>query len=81
MTYDTTKDPRVVAANLAYALLKKCLKQKPAIPLKISRDKLSGQASACESAVMTLMYMYQEPQALAVSEPAKNLAEAMALIS
>jgi predicted RNA-binding protein with EMAP domain len=81
MAYDTTKDPRIVVANLACALLKKCLKQKPAIPLKISRDKLSGQATACESAVMTLMYMYQEPEVLATSEPVKNLSEAAEAIA
>jgi predicted RNA-binding protein with EMAP domain len=76
MTHDTTKDPRITAAQLACTVLKKCVKQKPPVPLTISRDRLSELASTCESAVMTLMYMYQEPAALASSEPLHNLAEA-----
>jgi predicted RNA-binding protein with EMAP domain len=81
MTYDTTKDPRIAAANLACAVLKKCVRLKPTTPLKVPRDKLSELASACESAVMTLMYMYQEPETLASSEPVKNLSEAAAAIA
>ncbi len=76
MTHDTTKDPRIIVAHLACILLKKCVKQKPVVPLSISRDRLSELASACESAVMTLMYMYQEPETLACSEPMINLVEA-----
>lgn len=76
MTYDTTKDPRIMTAHLAGSLLKKCVKQKPEVPLRISKDKLTELASACESAVMALMYMYQEPGALAASEPLKNLSAA-----
>lgn len=81
MGYDTTKDPRIIVANLACALLKKTVKLKPVVQLKISRDRLTGQAAACESAVMTLMYMYQEPEALASSEPLANLAEALKTIA
>jgi len=83
MAHDTTKDPRIIVANLACALLKKSVKLKPVVQLKISRDQLTGPAAACESAVMTLMYMYQEPGTLANSqqvidlvEPAKTIAEA-----
>jgi predicted RNA-binding protein with EMAP domain len=81
MTYDTTKDPRIIVANLACALLKKCVKQKPVAPLKISRDKLSQLAAACESAVMTMMYMYQEPEALVSLPPVSNLTEAAKAIA
>lgn len=73
MTHDTTKDPRILAAQLACALLKKSVKQKTAVQLKVSRDRLSEPAAACESAVMTMMYMYQEPEALAASDPIKNM--------
>ena len=81
MAHDTTKDPRIIVAHLACALLKKCVKQKPAVQVKVSRDKLSELASACESAVMTLMYMYQEPEALAASEPLTNLSEAVEAVA
>lgn len=81
MAYDTTKDPRILVANLACALLKKSVKQKPVVQLKISRDRLTGPAAACESAVMTLMYMYQEPGSLASSEQLINLAEAAKTIA
>lgn len=76
MTHDTTKDPRIITAHLACVILIKSVKQKPELPLKVSRDKLSELVSACESAVMTLMYMYQDPEILAASLPLLNLSEA-----
>jgi predicted RNA-binding protein with EMAP domain len=76
MAHDTTKDPRIKAAHLACALLKKCVKQKSGFLLSISRDRLTGLAAACESAVMTLMYMYREPGVLASSQQVIDLAEA-----
>ncbi len=81
MAHDTTKDPRIIVAHLACALLKKCVKQKPVVQVKFSRDKLSELASACDSAVMTLMYMYQEPETLAASEPLTNLSRAVKAIA
>ena len=81
MAHDTTKDPRIIVAHLACALLKKSVKLKPVVQLKISRDRLTGPAAACESAVMTLMYIYQEPEALASSEQLTNLAEAAKTIA
>ena len=81
MSHDTTKDPRIIVANLACALLKKSVKLKPVVQLKISRDRLTGPAAACESAVMMLMYMYQEPEVLAFSEPLKNLDPALKTIA
>jgi predicted RNA-binding protein with EMAP domain len=74
MTHDTTKDPRIIVAHLASTLLKKYVKHKPeGLPLRVSRDKLTELAAACDSAVMSLMYSYLEPQALAASEPLTNL--------
>jgi predicted RNA-binding protein with EMAP domain len=81
MAYDTTKDPRIKVANLACNLLKKCVKQKSGFLLSISRDRLTGLAAACESAVMTLMYMYQEPEVLASSQQVIDLAEAAKAIA
>jgi predicted RNA-binding protein with EMAP domain len=81
MTHDTTKDARIQIAHLACNLLKKCVKQKPGTQVKVSRDRLSQLASACDSAVMMLMYMYQEPEALAASEPLNNLTEAAESLS
>jgi len=76
MSYDTTKDPRITAAHLACAILKKCVKQKPDVPLRVSRDRLTELAAICDSAVMALMYMYQEPDNLTTSEPLVNLLKA-----
>ena len=76
MTHDTSKDPRIITAHLACVILKKSVKQKPEVPLRVTRDRLFELASACESAVMTLMYMYQDPEALAASLPLLNLSEA-----
>ena len=81
MTYDTTKDPRIIVANLACNLLKKNVKQKTALPVKVPRDKLNEWVSACESAVLTLMYMYQEPGILASSAPLLDLAGAAKTIA
>jgi predicted RNA-binding protein with EMAP domain len=81
MAHDTTKDPRIIAANLACALLKKSVNLKPMVQFKIPRDRVTEPAAACESAVMTMMYMYQEPEALASSEQSTNLSEAAKTIA
>lgn len=81
MTHDTTKDPRIIVAHLACTLLKRCVKQKPGVLLGVSRERLSELASACEPAVKTLMYMYQEPETLASSEPLINLLETAKVIA
>lgn len=77
MTNDTTKDPRIMVAHLAAALLKKSVKLKPeGLPLRVPRDRLTELASTCESAVMAIMYSYQEPQALTTSESLTQLNDA-----
>lgn len=81
MTNDTTKDPRILAAQLACAMLKKCVKQKPAVQVKIARERLNGPAAACDSAVMILTYMYQPPEALSVSDPMKTISESVTLLT
>ncbi len=80
MTYDTTKDPRIIVALSACSLLKKCIKQKLDMRYrntKIIREKLPELVSTCESAVMSLMYMYQEPSQLATAQPLDNLEKAV----
>ncbi len=81
MAYDTTKDPRIIAAHLAGVLLKKFIKQKSSVQLKGTRERVGDLVATCESTVMMLMYMYQEPEVLAASEPMKNLAEAVKLLT
>jgi predicted RNA-binding protein with EMAP domain len=81
MMHDTTKDCRILTAQLACALLKKNSKQKPGVALKMSRDKLAELASASESAVMTLLYMYQEPAILTSSEPVMSLLDSARKLS
>jgi predicted RNA-binding protein with EMAP domain len=81
MTYDTTKDPRIIVAHLACNLLKKSVKQKTAVPLQVPRDTLPQLVSVCESAVLTLMYMYQEPGALASAAPLSDLAGSVKTIA
>lgn len=81
MTHDTTKDPRIIVAHLACGLLMKGTKQKPGVSLKLAKDKLAELVSACESAVMILMYLYQEPGALVSSEPMSKLQELAATLA
>jgi len=81
MAHDTTKDPRIIVANLACALLKKSVNLKPVVQVKIPRERITGPTAACESAVMTLMYMYQEPGALANSQQVIDLVKAAKTIA
>lgn len=81
MINDTTKDPRILAAQFACILLKKCVKQKPAVQVKIARERLNEPAAACDSAVMTMTYMYQPPEALAVSQPMKTITRSVTLLT
>jgi predicted RNA-binding protein with EMAP domain len=63
-------------AQRACDVLHKCLKQKPATSVKISREKRVKLLSTCDSAVKTMMYMYQVPEVLASSEPLHQVSEA-----
>ena len=74
--YDTSKDPRMLVAQFACAMLKKCVKQKPGVQLGVSRGTLDSLASACESSVMALTYMYQAPEALAASDTMSSIEDA-----
>jgi predicted RNA-binding protein with EMAP domain len=80
MTHDTTKDPRILTAQLACAVLKNCVKQKSKVSLPLGKDRLAALAAECESAVMTLLYLYQDPAALAASEPAAKIAASAAAL-
>lgn len=73
MTHDTSKDPRLLVAQRACAVLKKSIHQKSRVRAALSKEKLADLASKAESAVMTLTYLYQEPGELAASEPMRNL--------
>lgn len=76
MTHDTSKDPRLLVAQRACALLKKTLHQKLGVRLSVGRERLDEWAATVESAVMTLTYSYLEPDALASSDPMKEIVEA-----
>jgi predicted RNA-binding protein with EMAP domain len=73
VAHDTTQDPRILVAHLACSVLKKCVKQKPKVSLPVGRGRLSELAAACDSAAMTLLYLYQDPPSLAEAEPTANL--------
>ena len=81
MSYDTSADPRILVAQRACAVLKSAVKQKSGAAVKISRDRVAGLVSECDSSVMTLMYMYQEPEILAVSQPVSQLTDAAAALA
>lgn len=76
MTHDTSKDPRILVAQRACALLRQSLQQKTHVKLSVGKEKLLEMASSLESAVMTLMYSYQEPAEVASSEPMQQIVEA-----
>ena len=75
MSYDTSKDPRVLVAHQACERLQRAAQQKSGVKLSVSKEKLVKLASSADSAVMTLMYMYQEPRDLAGSDPMNDLVE------
>jgi len=73
MTHDTSKDPRILVAHHACARLQRAAQQKSGVKLSVSKEKLVELASSADSAVMTLMYMYQEPRDLVGSDPMSDL--------
>jgi predicted RNA-binding protein with EMAP domain len=85
MSHDTAKDPRILVAQRACALLRQSLQQKSHVKLAVGKEKLLEMASSVESAVMTVMYSYQEPDALASADAteqvvatSRSLADALA---
>jgi predicted RNA-binding protein with EMAP domain len=73
MPHDTTKDPRILVAQRCCKVLQWSLKQKSKSMITIAKDRLARLVPACDSAVMTLMYMYQEPDVLISSKPVEKL--------
>jgi predicted RNA-binding protein with EMAP domain len=73
MTHDTSKDPRILVAHLACGKLQRAAQQKSGVRLSVGKEKLVELASSADSAVMGLMYMYQEPAELAQSDVMKEL--------
>lgn len=67
MSYDTSRDPRLLVAQRACALLRRSLQVKTPARTAISKDRVGELLTRSESAVMSLLYLYQEPAALAVS--------------
>lgn len=81
MPHDTTKDPRILVARRSCSVLRWSLKQKSKSMITISRDRLARLIPICDSAVKTLMYMYQDPAALISSEPVRTLSETAATLT
>jgi predicted RNA-binding protein with EMAP domain len=75
MTHDTSKDPRILVAHHACQRLQRAAQQKSGVKLSVPKEKLIELASSADSAVLTLMYMYQEPRDLIGSDPMNDLAE------
>ena len=73
MSHDTSRDPRLLVAKLACDELQRAMQQKTAARPALQKGRVAEITAAIESAVMTLTYMYQEPAALAASEPAREL--------
>jgi predicted RNA-binding protein with EMAP domain len=73
MAHDTSKDPRILVAHHACQRLQRAAQQKSGVKLSVSKEKLIELASSADSAVMTLMYMYQEPRELVGSDPMSDL--------
>jgi predicted RNA-binding protein with EMAP domain len=81
VTHDTTKDPRLLVAQRACALLKKSVQQKSRVRASVPKEKLVELASAAESAIMALTYMYVEPRELTAAEPMGDLATVTASLA
>jgi predicted RNA-binding protein with EMAP domain len=75
MTHDSSKDPRILVAHRACALLKQTLQQKSRVKLHASRDRVVEMAAGLDSSVMALMYTYQEPADLAVSPMTEEIVD------
>lgn len=73
MSHDTSKDPRILVAQRACALLQQTLQQKTHVKLATGKEQLASMASAVESTVMALRYSYQSPAEVASSEMAGQL--------
>lgn len=76
MAHDTSKDPRLLVAHKACQLLARCVQQKSGTKLPTPKEKLVEIASRGESAVMTLTYMFQDPEELVGSAPMTEVEEA-----
>ena len=73
MSYDTSKDPRLLVAQRACTVFRNALQRKSAARPAVPKQQVADLAGAAESAVMTLLYLYQEPAELATTVPAQDL--------
>jgi len=77
MTYDTSKDPRILVAHHACGRLKQALQQKLGIRRSMPKERMTALTAAADSAVMTLRYTYQEPADLVKMDAMRDLQEAV----
>jgi predicted RNA-binding protein with EMAP domain len=75
MTHDTSKDPRLLVAELALSKIKRTIVLKLGIRPKLSKDETNNIIKTLESTLMTCKYMYLEPAELADSEQVKEIVD------
>ena len=75
MTHDTSKDPRLLVAELALKKFKRTIVLKLGIRPKLNKDETNNAFKTLESTLMACKYMYLEPAELADSEQVKEIVD------
>ena len=75
MVHDTSKDPRILVAELAHAKLGKYLFSKSSVRAGMKRNEARDVLSHISSQLMALKYSYMEPGKLAKSEITASIVE------
>ena len=75
MVHDTSKDPRLLVAELALAKLGKYLFSKSSVRAGMKRNEAREVLSHIESQIMALKYCYMEPGKMAKSEMTTGIVE------
>ena len=74
--YDTSRDPCLLVAQIACAAIRRALSQKSSARAKIPKKEVAELLGKVESAVMTLLYSYQERPELVASDAMLLVGEA-----
>lgn len=75
MSHDTSKDPRLLVAEIAIKRLNRVLPLRHGIQPKLSKQQTAKSLKRIESALMSAKFMYLDPAELAEQEPVITIVE------
>ncbi len=80
MSYDTSKDPRILVGEIALAKWEAALKQKLGIRFKLTKKEISDLLSSMKSSLMELKHLYCSSESLVHMKPINRISSGAGML-